>query len=104
MSEDGEDNKENTSVAAAAAAGGDGLKLLYALRDRIATEIETCPTRDLSPLTIRLLTIVDQIKELEERQRVEGGGKKKQEQAGDDNGDDGPADAPDAAWTPDGNV
>lgn len=103
MSEDGEDNKENTSVAAAAAAGGDGLKLLYALRDRIATEIETCPTRDLSPLTIRLLTIVDQIKELEERQRVEGGGKK-QEQAGDDNGDDDTADAPDAAWTPDGNV
>jgi hypothetical protein len=93
---------DENSVAAAAA-GGDELKLLYALRDRIATEIETCPTRDLSPLTIRLLTIVEQIKEHEERQRVEGSGKK-QEQAGDDNGDDGGDAGDSAAWTPDRDV
>lgn len=55
-----------------AAATGDRLKLLYALRARIAAEIEDCPTRDLSPLTRRLQDIVNDIGELEERTRQEG--------------------------------
>lgn len=87
MSEDGEGAVEDQSVAAAAA-GGSRLKLLYALRNRIATEIETCPTRDLSPLTRRLQDIVNDIEEIEQRERQENPGDRR---SGDSS----------APWTPD---
>lgn len=58
----------------AAAASGDELKLLYAIRDRLAEAIEDCPMRDLSPLTRRLQDTVKEIRELEERRTKEGGG------------------------------
>lgn len=57
----------------AAAASGDELKLLYAIRDRLAEAIEDCPMRDLSPLTRRLQDTVKEIRDLEERQKKEGG-------------------------------
>lgn len=57
----------------AAAASGDELKLLYAIRDRLAEAIEDCPMRDLSPLTRRLQDTVKDIREMEERQKKEGG-------------------------------
>lgn len=69
-----------TSVSDAANSG-DELKLLYALRARVATEIENCPTRDLSPLTRRLQDITKDIRELEEQRRQENpGGRKKRDQ------------------------
>jgi hypothetical protein len=54
-----------------AAASGDKLKLLYALRDRIAEEIEDCAAVHLSPLTRRLQDIVTEIDTIEERNRQE---------------------------------
>lgn len=57
----------------AAASSGDELKLLYAIRDRLAEAIEDCPMRDLSPLTRRLQDTVREIRDLEERQKKEGG-------------------------------
>ena len=57
----------------AAAASGDELKLLYAIRDRLAEAIEDCPMRDLSPLTRRLQDTVKEIRDLEERREKEGG-------------------------------
>ena len=56
-----------------AAASGDELKLLYAIRDRLAEAIEDCPVRDLSPLTRRLQDTVKDIRELEERREKESG-------------------------------
>lgn len=56
-----------------AAASGDELKLLYAIRDRLAEAIEDCPVRDLSPLTRRIQDTVKEIRELEERQAKESG-------------------------------
>lgn len=57
-----------------AAASGDELKLLYAIRDRLAEAIEDCPMRDLSPLTRRLQDTVKDIRALEEIRDKEGGG------------------------------
>jgi len=57
----------------AAAASGDQLKLLYAIRGRLAEAIEDCPMRDLSPLTRRLSDTVKDIRELEERREKESG-------------------------------
>lgn len=57
-----------------AAASGDKLKLLYAMRDRVAEALEDCPTRDLSPLTRRLQDIVKDIDEVEEQIKQEGRG------------------------------
>ena len=70
------------SALSDAAASGDRLNLLYALRNRIAAEIEDCPTRDLSPLTRRLQDIVADIEELEAQRNQEnpGGGKKKRDE------------------------
>lgn len=62
-----------TSISGAAASN-DELKLLYAVRDRLAEALEDCPTRDLSPLTRRLQDVVKEIREAEERQKQEGGG------------------------------
>jgi serine/threonine protein kinase HipA of HipAB toxin-antitoxin module len=56
-----------------AASSGDELKLLYAIRDRLAEAIEDCPVRDLSPLTRRLQDTVKDIRELQEVQKREGG-------------------------------
>lgn len=67
-----EDPAEGMTVAAAAATG-DELKLLYALRNRLSEAIEDCPMRDLSPLTRRLQDVVKEIRELEERRAKEGG-------------------------------
>lgn len=57
----------------AAAAGGDELTLLYAIRNKLAEAIEDCPIRDLSPLTRRLQDTVKEIRELEERRDKESG-------------------------------
>jgi serine/threonine protein kinase HipA of HipAB toxin-antitoxin module len=57
-----------------AAASGDELKLLYAIRDRLSEAIEDCPMRDLSPLTRRLQDTVKEIRALEEVRKKEGGG------------------------------
>lgn len=57
----------------AAAASGDELKLLYAIRARLAEAIEDCPMRDLSTLTRRLQETVKDIREMEERREKEGG-------------------------------
>lgn len=56
-----------------AAASGDELQLMYAIRDRLAEAIEDCPMRDLSPLTRRLQDTVRDIRELEERRAKEKG-------------------------------
>lgn len=56
-----------------AAASGDELQLMYAIRDRLAEAIEDCPMRDLSPLTRRLQDTVKDIRELEERRDKESG-------------------------------
>ena len=66
------DATEGMSVSEAAASG-DELKLLYAIRDRLSRAIEDCPMRDLSPLTRRLQDTVKEIRELEERQSKERG-------------------------------
>ena len=64
---------DQTILIHTAAASGDELKLLYAIRDRLAEAIEDCPMRDLSPLTRRLQDTVKEIRDLEERQKKEGG-------------------------------
>jgi hypothetical protein len=60
---------------AAAAASGDHLKLLIAMRERVALAItdEECPPRDLAALTRRLQDIAKEIAELQERMRQEAG-------------------------------
>lgn len=58
---------------AAAATSGDELELLKALRDKLASAIEDCPVRDLSPLTRRLQDTVKEIREMEERRDKESG-------------------------------
>lgn len=54
-----------------AAASGDRLKLLRAMRARLAEAMEDCPAKDLSPLTRRLQDIVQEIADLEEQNRQE---------------------------------
>lgn len=54
-----------------AAASGDRLKLLRAMRARLAEAMEDCPAKDLSPLTRRLQDIVQEIADLEEQGRQE---------------------------------
>lgn len=68
----------------AAAASGNELDLLKAIRNKLSEAIETCPMRDLSPLTRRLQDVIKEIREIEERQAKEAGGTKK---AGDSGGD-----------------
>lgn len=62
---------KDDSAVGAAARTGNKLTLLRALRDRCAAEIDTCPTRDLSPLTRRLQDIVADISELEAQENQE---------------------------------
>lgn len=98
MSEPDDDNAEKLTILQAATSG-DKLKLLITLRDRIAVQLEDCPIRDLSPLTIRLRDIVDEIEEIKERNKVGAGGSTGD---GDTSGSgDGTSDT---AWTPDNNV
>ncbi len=54
-----------------AAASGDRLQLLRAMRARLAEAMEDCPAKDLSPLTRRLQDIVQEIADLEEQSRQE---------------------------------
>lgn len=56
-----------------AAASGDQLKLLIAMRTLIADTLadDECPIRDISPLTRRLQEVSDRIAALEERERQE---------------------------------
>lgn len=54
-----------------AAASGDRLELLRAMRARLAEAMEDCPAKDLSPLTRRLQDIVQEIADLEEQDRQE---------------------------------
>jgi len=54
-----------------AAASGDRLELLRAMRARLAEAMEDCPAKDLSPLTRRLQDIVQEIADLEEQGRQE---------------------------------
>lgn len=96
MSEPDDDNAEKLTILQAATSG-DKLKLLITLRDRIAVQLEDCPIRDLSPLTIRLRDIVDEIEEINQRAEQEGGAPGERRGTTDDA-------APDAAWTPDDNV
>ena len=67
----------------AAANSGSELALLQAIRDRLLAAIETCPMRDLSPLTRRLQDVMKEIRELQERLSKESGGKKVGESDGD---------------------
>lgn len=62
-----------TSVSDAASSG-DSLKILYAMRDKIAEAIDgdRCPPRDLAPLMRRLQDICEKIDSLEERAKQEG--------------------------------
>lgn len=59
-----------------AAAEGDQLDILIAMRDRIATAVsdEKCPPRDLAALTKRLDDIVDKIAALKARAAEESDG------------------------------
>lgn len=61
------DEKPNTMEVAAAS--GDELALLYAIRNKLAAAIEDCPVRDLSPLTRRLQDTVKEIRDAEERKK-----------------------------------
>lgn len=56
-----------SKTVAEAAADGDELELLVAMRDRIAQAVSDpeCPKRDLASLTLRLANIVKEIKALE---------------------------------------
>jgi len=56
-----------------AAATGDELQLLYALRDRLAEAIDSCPVRDLSALTRRLQDVMKEINGREEIRKKEEG-------------------------------
>lgn len=57
-----------------AAASGDRLKLLVAMRERIAETVSDpdCPPRDLAALTRRLQDIAKEIAEIQERAEIEG--------------------------------
>lgn len=61
---------EDGGAVAEAAASGDTLKILIAMRDRIARSIDDpkTPARDLAALTKRLADTVREIKVLEEQQ------------------------------------
>lgn len=76
----------------AAATSNDELKLLKAIRDRLAAAIEDCPMRDLSPLTRRLQDVMKELRELVERQAKESGTTKK---VGDGGGNN-----PEGKWDP----
>lgn len=69
-----------------AAASGDHLKLLIAMRERIAKAIadEDCHARDLAALTRRLQEIAKEIEEIKERQKREGWTDDKNEKPTDD--------------------
>lgn len=54
-----------------AAASGDRLELLRAIRGRLAEAMEECPPKDLSPLTRRLQDVVKEIAEVEEQRKQE---------------------------------
>lgn len=70
-----------------AAASGSRLSLLVAMRDRVATDLDSgVPARDLASLTKRLMEITKEIEAIEAAER------------GDDVGD--AADTPDEAFTP----
>lgn len=69
------DDPDGLQPVTVAAATGDELKLLYALRDRLAEAIDSCPVRDLSSLTRRLQ---DVMKEINGREEVQ---KKKEEES-----------------------
>jgi NTP pyrophosphatase (non-canonical NTP hydrolase) len=70
-----------------AAASGDHLKLLLAMRERLSEAIndEKCHPRDLAALTRRLQEIAKEIEEITERQKREGWtGDDKNGKSGDD--------------------
>ena len=67
-------SNEDENAVEMAAMSGDKLKLLIALRNRLAAEIDTAPARDLSPLTRRLQDVVNEIEELEAIESAKGGG------------------------------
>lgn len=67
-----------------AATSNDELTLLIAIRNKLSAAIETCPMRDLSPLTRRLQDVIKEIREIEERRAKESGSQKK---AGEGSGD-----------------
>lgn len=87
MSDDNSDNAvENAAMS------GDKLKLLIALRNRLAAEIGTAPARDLSPLTRRLQDVVNEIEELEAIEKAKGGG---------GSGSTGQREGRQSTWSPD---
>lgn len=61
------DAQRRTLSVTEAARSGDELELLYALRDRLAVAVEDpgCPKRDLASLSLRLTTVVKEIKAAE---------------------------------------
>lgn len=63
------DETSEPNTMEAAAASGNELALLYAIRNKLAKAIEDCPVRDLSPLTRRLQDTVKEIRDAEERQK-----------------------------------
>jgi NTP pyrophosphatase (non-canonical NTP hydrolase) len=69
-----------------AAASGNHLRLLIAMRERVAEAIEDekCHPRDLAALTRRLQEIGKEIAEIEERQKREGWADDKNGKSGDD--------------------
>lgn len=87
MSDDNSDN-----AVESAAMSGDKLKLLLALRNRLAAEIDTAPARDLSPLTRRLQDVVNEIEELEAIESAKGGG---------GSGSTGQREGRQSTWSPD---
>ncbi len=67
------DDPDGLQPVTVAAATGDELKLLYALRDRLAEAIDSCPVRDLSSLTRRLQDVMKEINGREEIQKKKEG-------------------------------
>jgi hypothetical protein len=65
-----------------AASTGNKLKLLIALRDRVAEQIEDCPATALSPLTRRLQDIVNEIESIEERNSQESPSERRAKRSG----------------------
>jgi hypothetical protein len=68
--------KRRSKSVDVAAAGGDHLELLVAMRDRIAKSVASpdCPPRDLAALTRRLQEIAKDIAALKRQAEQEGGG------------------------------
>lgn len=59
---------------AGAVAGGDRLESLLALRDRLAREIDGCRSaRDVAALSARLMSVLEQVAEVEAQQPKRGG-------------------------------